>query len=137
MSYPRRLHLVELPDTLAVCRISLDSELEMWFLSEPFFVMLRSDDTLTIVCSQEKVPQEVQQERGWRALKIEGRFDFSETGILESVLKPLAEAGLGIFAVSSFETDYVLVKEGALDAVREALKRAGHTISRLEESPTG
>jgi uncharacterized protein len=130
MSYSRRFHLVELPDTLAVCRISLDSELEMWFLSEPFFVMLRSDDTLTIVCSQEKVPPEVQQERGWRALKIEGSFDFPETGILESVLKPLAEAALGIFAVSSFETDYVLVKDGDFEVARRALEESGHDVQR-------
>lgn len=130
MSYPRCLHLVELPDTLAVCRISLDSELEMWFLSEPFFVMLRGDDTLTIVCSQERVPQEVQQERGWRALKIEGSFDFAETGILESVLKPLAEAGLGIFAVSSFETDYVLVKERDFEVARRLLEESGHDVQR-------
>ena len=130
MSYPRSLHLVELPDTFSICRISLDSELEMWFLSEPFFAMVRSDDTLTIVCSQEKVPQEVQQERGWRALKIEGSFDFSETGVLESVLKPLAEAGVGIFAVSSFETDYVLVKEGSFEVACKALDSAGHSVLR-------
>ena len=130
MFNPRRLHLVELPDTLAVCRISLDSELEMWFLSEPFFAMLRSDDTLTIVCSQEKIPQEVRQESGWRALKIEGSFDFSETGILELVLKPLAEAGIGIFAISSFETDYVLVKERDFEVARRALEESGHDVQR-------
>ena len=130
MSYPRRLHLVELPDTLAVCRISLDSELEMWFLSDPFFAMVRTDDALTIVCSQEKVPPKVQQEPGWRALKIEGSFDFSETGILESVLKPLAETGLGIFAVSSFETDYVLVKERDFEVARRALEESGHDVQR-------
>jgi hypothetical protein len=122
--------LVELPDTFSICRISLDSELEMWFLSDPFFAMVRSDDTLTIVCSQEKVPQEVQQERGWRALKIEGSFDFSDTGVLESVLKPLAEAGIGIFAISSFETDYVLVKERDFEVARRALEGAGHSVLR-------
>jgi hypothetical protein len=130
MSSTRALRLVELPETFAICRLSLNSELQMWFLSDPFFAMVRSDDALTIVCSQEKVPLEVQQERGWRALKIEGIFDFTETGILESVLKPLAEAQVGIFAISSFETDYVMVKEENFEVARRALEGVGHAVLR-------
>jgi uncharacterized protein len=100
----------------------------MWFLGDPFFAMLRSGDELTIVCAQEKVPAEVQHEPGWRALKMEGVFAFNETGVLESVLKPLAEANIGIFALSSFETDYVLVKSEDIEKARPALERAGHAI---------
>jgi hypothetical protein len=130
MSSARALRLVELPGMFAICCLSLDSELQMWFLSDPFFAMVRSDDALTIICDQEKVPAEVQQERGWRALKIEGTFDFTETGILESVLKPLAEAGVGIFAISSFATDYVLVKEESFEVARHALETVGHAVLR-------
>jgi hypothetical protein len=130
MSSTRALRLVEVPGIFAICRLSLDSELQMWFLSDPFFAMVRSEDALTIVCDQEKVPDRVQQERGWRALKLEGTFDFAETGILESVLKPLAEARVGIFAISSFETDYVLVKEDGFEIARQALEGAGHAVLR-------
>jgi hypothetical protein len=130
MSSTRALRLVELPEIFAICRLSLDSELQMWFLSDPFFAMVRSDDALTIVCDQGRVPDEVKQERGWRALKIDGTFDFTETGVLESVLKPLAEARVGIFAISSFETDYVLVKEESFEVARRALEGAGHALLR-------
>ena len=125
-TYALRLSL--LPEILAVCRLPLDSDLQMWFLTDPFFAMLRSGDELTIVCAQGKVPLEVEHEPGWRAMKIDGVFAFNQTGVLESVLKPLAQASIGIFALSSFETDYVLVKSENVEKARPALEGAGHRI---------
>jgi len=102
----------------------------MWFLGDPFFAMMRTDNELTVVCADKKVPNQVQHEGGWKALKIEGTFEFSEVGILESVLAPLADAGLGIFALSTFATDYVLLKTKSLDSATAVLRRAGHEITQ-------
>jgi len=124
----RSFRLSLLAEGLAVCRLPLDSDLQIWFLGDPFFAMLRSGNELTIVCAQEKVPAEVQREPGWRALKIDGVFAFNETGVLESILKPLAQANIGIFALSSFDTDYVLVKSEDVEKASRALEGAGHTI---------
>jgi len=122
------LRLSVLPGNFAVCRLPIDSELQMWFLGDPFFALLRSDTELTVVCQEEKVPAEVQHESGWRRLKLEGAFALTETGILQSVLRPLAESGVGIFALSTFDTDYVLVKQEVLPSVVAALSGAGHQI---------
>lgn len=126
----RPLRLALLSDSFAVCRLPLDSELQMWFLGDPFFALMRTDNQLTIVCDEKKVPNEVQHEAGWRALKIDAIFQFSEVGVLESMLKPLADAEVGIFALSTFETDYVLVKTGKLDGAIQALRQAGHQIDK-------
>jgi hypothetical protein len=89
----------------------------------------RSENELSIVCGEEFVPDgHTPLEPGWRALELEGPIPFGLTGILASVLDPLAAAGLGIFAFSTFDTDYVLVKSGNLEPALAALRRAGHVI---------
>jgi uncharacterized protein len=128
MSEPVSLSLSVLDGDFAVCRLPIDSELQMWFLGDPFFALLRSNAELTVVCQAERVPAEVQHESGWRRLKLEGVFAFTETGILESVLRPLAAQGVGIFVLSTFETDYVLVKEEHLRDAVAALTHAGHQV---------
>ncbi len=86
------------------------------------------DDELSVVCPQELVPEDVRSEGGWRALKLEGPFEFSEVGVLASVAAPLAEAEVGIFAVSTFDTDYVLVKREQLQPAVAALRGRGHEV---------
>ena len=81
-----------------------------------------------MVCPEEVVPEDVRSEGGWLALKLEGPFEFSEVGVLASVTAPLAEAGVGIFAVSTFDTDYVLVKEDHLASAVAALRGRGHEV---------
>src|SRR4051794_6196062 len=76
-----------------------------------FFSLTRTPDEISIVAPQECVPDGIKCERGWRALKVEGPLDFSLTGVLVSVCAPLAEAGISVFAISTYETDYVLVRE--------------------------
>ena len=79
---------------------------------------------------QDRAPDGVVSERDFRCLKLEGPFDFSQVGVLASVLDPLAEAGISIFAVSTYDTDYVLVKGSDLERALEALRRAGHETRR-------
>lgn len=85
----------------------------------------RTDQELSIVCPEERVPPDVRAERGFRALRVDGPLDFSLVGILARIASSLASAGISIFAVSSFDTDHILVREGQLAPSREALSRAG------------
>ena len=93
------------------------------------FAITRTPDELSIVCSQANVPPNTFSEPDWRALKVSGPLDFSLTGILASLASPLAQAGISIFALSTFDTDYLLVKSGALDRAVEVLRRAGHAVA--------
>jgi len=82
------------------------------------------------VCPQAQVPAEIDSDGGWACLKLEGPFPFSETGILSSFIGPLSAEAIPIFAISTYDTDYVLVKEGFLDRALSTLQNAGHTFVR-------
>lgn len=125
----RELRLAVLDDLLAVCRLDAASDVPSWATPEGFFSVTRTADELSVVCAEGSVPGGARHEGGWRALKLEGPFEFSEVGVLASVAGPLAEAGVGIFAVSTFDTDYVLVKEERLEAAVAALRERGHEIT--------
>ena len=88
--------------------------------------MTQSTSELSIVCEEHRVPVGVRVELGWFALKLEGPFPFSMTGVLASFLDPLAEAKIPVFAISTFDTDYVLVKREDLERAKKALAAAGH-----------
>ena len=94
-----------------------------------FFSVTRTADELSVVCPEQQVPPEVHHENEWACLKLEGPFPFSETGILTSFVQPLSDRAIPIFAVSTFDTDYVLVKEAWVEKAVEALKEAGHEMS--------
>jgi len=121
-----RLHL--LPHQLAVCRLAKEDTLPTWVLASPFFVLARTQEELSVVCSQDIVPQGVLSEGGWRVLQVQGPLDFNLTGVLASLLNPLAAAGISTFAISTYDTDFVLVKENALQESLHALQTAGHTV---------
>ncbi len=90
--------------------------------------MTYTTDELSIVCPGSSVPADVRCEKGWVAIKVRGPLDFSLTGILAALASPLAADGIPIFALSTFDTDYVLVKEQDLLRAKKALERAGHTF---------
>ena len=90
--------------------------------------MTRTEDELSVVCPGEVVPEGITQERGWCAIKLEGPFDLSMVGILASVASPLAEVSVSNFTVSTFDTDYVLVREGQLDLAVDTLRESGHRV---------
>jgi hypothetical protein len=123
------LDMVALQGRFAVCRLEPSAPLPGWARREGFLTISWSPDELSVVCAEDLVPDGVKCERGWRALKLQGPFDFALTGILLSVLAPLAEAKIGIFAVSTFDTDYVMVKDEGLERAIEALRAAGHRIT--------
>jgi len=124
------LTLSLLQEKFAVCRFDPRVEVPAWSMKGEFFSITRTSDELSIVCPESNVDEAIQCEKGWACLKLEGPFAFSLTGVLNSVTGPLARAGVSIFAISTFDTDYVLVKEGALEEAAEALSRAGHHIQK-------
>jgi hypothetical protein len=123
-----KLTLSVLDDSFSVCRLALDAGIPSWVPGKGFVSVTRTADELSIVCQSDAVPDSVQTERGFRVLKIEGPFDFSLTGILLAVIGPLADAGISIFAVSTYDTDYVLVKKNDLIPAISILKASGHTF---------
>ena len=131
----RVLTLTVLEERLSICRLEAGTEVPGWVTGAPFSSVTRTQDELSIVCLEEDVPGGLSQERGWRALKLEGPFDLSMVGILSSVAGPLAEAGASIFAVSTFDTDYVLVREGQLDLAVDTLRETGYRVG--DYSPGG
>jgi hypothetical protein len=123
------LHLTV--DRLALCRLAPNDEIPRWALSGGGFASVtRTPDELSLVCAESAVPQGIQCESGWRVFKIEGPLDFALTGILASVAQPLAEAGVSIFTISTYDTDYVMVKEQDLENALLALAAAGHRVKR-------
>jgi pyrimidine operon attenuation protein/uracil phosphoribosyltransferase len=118
-----------LPERLAICRLAAADPVPEW-AGGSFRSITRTAGELSLVCAQSSVPDGVPCERGWRALQVEGPLDFALTGVLASLAVPLADAGVSIFGLSTFETDYVLVKEEALERAVNALQVAGHEVSR-------
>jgi len=114
-----------------VCRLASHAQIPAWALEAGFFCVVRTHDELSIVCPEDActgngMPDNKLVERGWLALKLEGPFPFSMTGVLASFVPPLAEAQIPIFAISTFDTDYVLIKRDNLEQAVTALAAAGH-----------
>jgi hypothetical protein len=124
------LVLSVLEERLAVCRLDPESEVPGWAVKQPFCSVTRTSDELSVVCPEWHVPFEATCERGWRVLKLEGPFDLELTGILVSVTAPLAEAGVSVFAIATYDTDYVLVKESRLDLAVSVLSERGYVVRR-------
>jgi len=116
-----------LPDTFAVCRLSPDWEIPGWALNQRGFVSITyTHDELSIVCVEATAPDNVQAERGWIALQVHGPLDFGLTGILASLTAPLAQERIPIFAISTYDTDYLLLKEKDRVAAQKILEQQGH-----------
>ncbi len=117
-----------LPGRLGICRFDPNTPMPSSLPGGNFFCAVRTEGELSVVCDESVVPSGVRAQRGWRAFRVEGTLDFSLTGILASIANPLAEAKVSIFAVSTFDTDYVLVKEADLARATSALEAAGITV---------
>ncbi len=128
-----KIRLKLLGDRFAVCRFAAQDTFGVvqTLLSVPpevpprFLSVTRTSDELSVVCSEEAVPHSIQSERGWRCLAVAGPIPFEVTGVAAAIAAPLAQAGISIFLVSTFDTDYLLVKEDALKAAIAALRDSG------------
>ena len=123
------LNLQLLDGPLAVCRLASKESIPAWaFAAGPLGSITRTPEELSVVCGEAAVPMGLRCERGWRALKVQGPLDFGLTGILDALTDPLAKAGISIFALSTFDTDYLLVREAWLEEALAALLAAGHSL---------
>jgi hypothetical protein len=118
----------------SICRLAPDAPLPTWMVSgsSKLFSITRTPHELSIVCAQEDAPADVQREDNWRLLIVDGPLDFSLTGVLAALLTPLAEAGVSVFALSTFDTDYLLVRAAQLDLALVALNATGHLVVAAE-----
>lgn len=120
------MKLKTLPFDLTVCRTASTEQID---LSRDFFFIGKTDEEISLVCPTGCAPERAEaREDGWRAFRVEGTLDFSLTGILAGLAAVLAENGIPIFAVSTYNTDYILIKKENLEKAAAALTAAGHEI---------
>ena len=113
-------------DKMSVCLVDSYDGID---LTQPFCFTAATDEELSLVCLTEQVPSyTIKREDGWRMFRIEGELDFSLIGILSKISSILADHHIGLFAVSTYKTDYILVKENDYSKAIEALREAGYTI---------
>ncbi|WJR69534.1 ACT domain-containing protein [Neorhizobium sp. CSC1952] len=125
---PVSITLKQLAGRHAIARQPPDSPIPDWADGAGFLSISRTEDELSVVCREERVPVDVRQDRGWTCFKFQGPFAFSETGIALAVIRPLSEKGVGIFLVSTFDTDYLLIKTADVERSRLFLSEAGHVL---------
>jgi uncharacterized protein len=113
---------------LAVCRLEPEAAVPGWAASGAFHCVVRTPLELSIVCDEAAVPDDVRAQKGWRCFSLVGPIPFETTGVLAALANPLADAGVGIFVVSTFDTDYVLVADRNAETARRTLEAAGHRI---------
>ena len=122
------LTLELLPDVYSICRLDPQADIPSWVLEGDFLSITRTKNELSLVCSQERVPHVVECDKGWRCIMVRGPLDLSLVGILASLTSSLAEVDISIFAISTYETDYLLVKGENLRRAVLKLKEAGHDV---------
>lgn len=125
---PDVLTLTILPETLTICRLHPEARLPAWIDASRFWAVTRTEEELSIVCEQALAPSDAICQGDWRGLKVAGPLDFALTGILARLATPLADAGIAIFAISTYDTDYLLVHADQLAAAVTALRASGCTV---------
>lgn len=124
MTFPLDL----LSPTLAICRIDWTAPIPDWATGS-FVSITRTNSELSIVCEQQNVPHNVLVERDWRCFQVAGQLDFSMVGIIAQLTSTLATAGISVFVISSYETDFLLVRSANLNTAMQVLTDAGHVVN--------
>ncbi len=125
----RSLRLELLRAGFSVVRLPAAAGVPDWLRDGEFCSITRTDEELSVVCESNLPPEEAHMESGWRALKVQGPLEFEEIGILADISDVLAQRKISIFVISTFDTDYILVKEARLRTAVEALRGAGHEVT--------
>src|ERR1700688_3996030 len=126
-SAKRSFELSLLSETFAICRLAPDAVVQEWATRGQFFSITRTSEELSVIAEAALVPERLRIDVGWRVMKVHGPFDLSEVGVLAALVDPLAGAGVSIFTISTFDTDYLLVQCIQLREAITALRNAGHT----------
>ena len=126
--HQHQLTLAILDGEFAVCQLSPTSGLPAWAYGGTFWSITRTLDEVSIVCPASSVPGAIKAERGWRVLRVVGTQEFALVGVLASLVDPLARAGISLFALATYDTDYLLIKAESLPQAMAALQAAGHAV---------
>ena len=120
------MELKRIEGQLTVCKLKSTADID---LNKDFYFIGKTDEEISLVCKTEDTPTEtLERDDGWRAFRIQGTLDFSLIGILSKISSILAENKIGIFAVSTYNTDYILVKEENFDRAMSVLEDAGYIV---------
>jgi hypothetical protein len=128
----RSFELSLLPERFAICRLAPDAVVPEWAARGQFFSITRTSDELSVVTEAVLVPERLRSEVSWRVMKVHGPFDLSEVGVLAALVAPLATAGVSVFTISTFDTDYLLLQCSQLREAVASLRNAGHTVHEGE-----
>jgi len=131
----RAFSLIVLDETFGICRLDPSALVPERVYQSSFFSITRTPNELSIVCTETHIPKSHRCSRGWRCFQVKGPLDLSETGILSTLSRSLAEAEIPIFALSTHDTDYLLVKEQDFKRTVETLESNGHKIIYIGSSP--
>ena len=123
-----QLRIREIAGPFALCRLSPGAPIPAWADGSELASITRTRDELSIVCDEHRVPAGTQCERGYSALRVEGTLVPDMVGVMLSLAEPLAEAGIPIVGIGTYDTDYVLVRTTHLERAKEALRQAGHSF---------
>ena len=121
--------LILLATPLAIVRLAAGAGLPWWAASSSWLSLTRTADETSVVCDEDRVPEAVNSERGYRAFRVAGRLSLDAIGVLVGLANPLAAAGVPIFVISTHDTDYILVPGDRLARAMEALREAGHSVT--------
>jgi uncharacterized protein len=120
--------LKRLGGSYGIARLAPDAPIPAWADGEGYVSITRSDDELSVVCLSHRIPDTVRRDTGWRCLKFQGPFAFDQAGILLAVIEPLSRNGIGVFVVSTFDTDHLLLQEADYASAERLLAQAGHCL---------
>ena len=123
-----KIRLKKLTGLYAVAQINQQEKVPDWVDGDGFVSISRTDDELSLVCLQQRIPPEIKMDKGWICFKFQGPFAFGEAEVILSIIRPLSENGIGKFVVSTFNGDMILIKLEDVPTAIMLLKEAGHTI---------
>lgn len=123
-----KLTMKLLKEKYSICRLDKNNPIPAWAIKEDFFSITKTEDELSIVCLKDNVPNSVKCETDWKILKVEGPLDFSLVGILSSISSLMAKEKISIFALSTYDTDYILVKENDVEAAISTLIKNNYNV---------
>ena len=115
------LTLSAVPGSYSVIRLEKDADIPSWATGDFFFSITKTDDELSIVCNDDSVPEDVTADRNWRMFKVIGPLDFFLTGVAAAIHKPLSKAKISVLVISTYDTDYILVKDDRFEEAKTVL----------------
>jgi len=127
----RQLQLSLLKETYGICVFPSNAIIPEWALMTSLCSITRTKKDLTIVCPQNIIPPDSESDLNWRCFRIDGTFDLNQIGVISSLAAPLAQADISIFVISTYDTDYILVKDQKVEHAVSVLIDYGHMIIRL------